>query len=54
MGVVIFGREHEQPGVLIELKPKYAIDPSNEAENIKARNLIWLVFSSFLHVVVVI
>ncbi|KAF4610095.1 hypothetical protein D9613_010628 [Agrocybe pediades] len=41
MGVVIFGREHDQPGVLIELKPTYAIDPSIEAENIKARNLIW-------------
>ncbi|KDR79161.1 hypothetical protein GALMADRAFT_277673 [Galerina marginata CBS 339.88] len=41
MGVVIFGREHDQPGVLIELKPTYATDPSIEAELIKGRNLIW-------------
>lgn len=41
MGVVMFGREHDQPGILIELKPPYAINVSNEAEVIEARNLIW-------------
>jgi hypothetical protein len=41
MGVVMFGREHDQPGVLIELKGPYAIDASIEAEVIKARNLVW-------------
>ncbi|KAF8955032.1 acetyl-CoA synthetase-like protein [Flammula alnicola] len=41
MGVIMFGREHDQPGVLIELKPPYAVDVSNEAEVIKARNLVW-------------
>ncbi|KAF8174554.1 putative aminoadipate reductase [Pholiota molesta] len=41
MGVVMFGREHDQPGVLIELKGPYAIDTSIEADVIKARNLVW-------------
>ncbi|KAF8190188.1 acetyl-CoA synthetase-like protein [Pholiota molesta] len=41
MGVIMFGREHDQPGVLIELKGPYAIDASIEAEVIKARNLVW-------------
>ncbi|KDR77645.1 hypothetical protein GALMADRAFT_1326492 [Galerina marginata CBS 339.88] len=40
-GVVIFGREHNQPGVLVELKPTFAINPSIEAELIAGRNLIW-------------
>ena len=47
MGVIIFGREHDQPGVLIELKPGYTIDPSIEAEMIKGRNLVWYVRPRF-------
>ncbi|KAF8194922.1 hypothetical protein BJ912DRAFT_1056817 [Pholiota molesta] len=41
MGVVMFGSEHDQPGVLIELKGPYAIDTSIEADVIQARNLVW-------------
>ncbi|KAH9475986.1 putative NRPS-like protein biosynthetic cluster [Psilocybe cubensis] len=41
MGTVMFGREREQAGVLIELKPAFAIDPSNEDELIKMRNMLW-------------
>ena len=40
----MFGRERDQPGVLIELEPRYAIDVSDEQEVIKARNLVWSVF----------
>jgi len=39
----MFGRERDQPGVLIELGPKYAIDVNDEQEVIKARNLVWSV-----------
>ncbi|KDR79170.1 hypothetical protein GALMADRAFT_1363110 [Galerina marginata CBS 339.88] len=41
MGVVMFGRERDQAGVLIELKPTYAIDPKNEKDLIAARNSLW-------------
>lgn len=41
MGVVIFGREHDQPGVLIELKAPHIIDPTDEAAVVAARNLVW-------------
>ncbi|KAH9476002.1 putative NRPS-like protein biosynthetic cluster [Psilocybe cubensis] len=41
MGVVIFGREHDQAGVLIELKPTYNFDPSIEVNVIQGRNLMW-------------
>ncbi len=37
----MFGRERDQPGVLIELEPKYAINVNDEQEVIKARNLVW-------------
>ena len=43
MGAVMFGRERDQPGVLIELEPEYAVDVNNEQEVIKARNLVWSV-----------
>ncbi len=43
MGVVMFGRERDQPGVLIELKQQCAIDVGKEQEVIKARNCIWSV-----------
>lgn len=39
----MFGREHDQPGVLIELAKAYAIDPRNGAEVVKARNILWYV-----------
>ncbi|KAJ3503559.1 hypothetical protein NLJ89_g8377 [Agrocybe chaxingu] len=41
MGVVIFGRDHDATGVLVELKPQYAIDVNDEQEVAKARNLLW-------------
>ncbi|KAH9475908.1 putative NRPS-like protein biosynthetic cluster [Psilocybe cubensis] len=41
MGTVMFGRDREQAGVLVELKPAFAIDPSNEKELIKMRNTLW-------------
>jgi len=42
MGVVMFGRDHDQAGILVELRPQNAIDVTNEQEVIKARNLVWL------------
>lgn len=41
MGCVMFGRERDQAGVLIELKAPYAIDPSNEQDVISIRNTLW-------------
>jgi thioester reductase-like protein len=41
MSAIMFGREHDQTGVLIELKPAYAIDPTNEPDLIAVRNLLW-------------
>jgi hypothetical protein len=43
MGCVMFGRERDQAGVLIELKASYAIDPSNEQDVISIRNTLWFV-----------
>ncbi|KAH9482033.1 Adenylate-forming reductase Nps11 [Psilocybe cubensis] len=37
----MFGRERNQAGVLIELKPAYAIDPTNEDDLVAARNALW-------------
>jgi hypothetical protein len=48
MGCVMFGREHDQAGVLIELKAPYAIDPSNEQDVISIRNTLWFVHLFFL------
>ncbi|KAF8154594.1 hypothetical protein B0H34DRAFT_783744 [Crassisporium funariophilum] len=41
MGTLIFGREHVQAGVLIELKPQFAIDVDNEQELARLRNTLW-------------
>ncbi|KAF8901181.1 acetyl-CoA synthetase-like protein [Gymnopilus junonius] len=41
MGTVMFGRDYDQTGVLIELKPAYAVDPSNERDLITVRNTLW-------------
>jgi len=43
MGCVMFGRERDQAGVLIELKASYAIDPSDEQDVISIRNTLWFV-----------
>lgn len=41
MGVTMFGRDRDQAGVLIELKPSYAIDVTDEEDVITARNMLW-------------
>ncbi|KAF8901178.1 acetyl-CoA synthetase-like protein [Gymnopilus junonius] len=38
---IIFGRDHDQTGVLVELKPEMAIDPDNEKALIAVRNALW-------------
>ncbi|PPQ75729.1 hypothetical protein CVT24_002582 [Panaeolus cyanescens] len=38
---IYFGRQKDQPGILVELAPSRAVDTTNQAEVIKARNLIW-------------
>lgn len=43
VGVIMFGRGHDQPGVLIELGPSHAIDPRSEVDVVKARNVLWCV-----------
>ena len=43
-GVVMFGREKTQAGVLVELREKYAFDPKNEEAVRAFRNNIWCVF----------
>ncbi|KAJ7683143.1 hypothetical protein B0H17DRAFT_1205376 [Mycena rosella] len=41
MGAVMFGRERNQVGVLIEPNPHYKPDPEDEQQLAKFRNLIW-------------
>ena len=48
MGCVMFGRERDQAGVLIELKEPYVIDPGNEKDVISIRNTLWFVNVVFL------
>jgi len=48
MGVVIFGRNHDQPGILVEPKPSYAIDVEDEKQVVEFRNLIWYVMRILL------
>ncbi|KAF7341014.1 Acetyl-CoA synthetase-like protein [Mycena sanguinolenta] len=40
-GAVMFGRERNQVGVLIEPNHKYELDPTDEQQLVKYRNLIW-------------
>ncbi|KAJ6457233.1 acetyl-CoA synthetase-like protein [Mycena sanguinolenta] len=44
-GAVIFGRERNQVGVLIEPNQNYQLDPTEEQQLIKYRNLIWPVIA---------
>lgn len=37
----MFGRAHNQPGILIEPKPNYAIDVEDSNEVAQFRNLVW-------------
>ncbi|KAJ3824337.1 acetyl-CoA synthetase-like protein [Lentinula raphanica] len=40
-GALVFGRQRDQPGILLEPSPEYSIDVKNEAEVSKFRNAIW-------------
>ncbi|KAF9044701.1 hypothetical protein BDP27DRAFT_1434674 [Rhodocollybia butyracea] len=40
-GSIMFGRQRDQPGILLEPLPGYQIDVSSDAEVSKFRNLIW-------------
>ncbi|KAJ6514511.1 hypothetical protein C8R47DRAFT_962145, partial [Mycena vitilis] len=40
-GAVMFGRERNQVGVLIEPTPRYNVDPEDEQQVAEYRNLIW-------------
>lgn len=40
-GCVMFGREREQPGVLLEPAAAHALDPGDEAALVRFRNAIW-------------
>ncbi|KAJ7443002.1 putative aminoadipate reductase [Mycena latifolia] len=41
IGAVMFGRERNQVGVLIEPNPQYKLDPKDEQQLAKFRNSIW-------------
>jgi hypothetical protein len=41
MGCIMFGREREQPGILIEPTAENAIHPNDEPALIAFRNKIW-------------
>ena len=45
---MMFGRGKNEPGVLIELRPEFQIDVTDENAVIKFRNLIWYAYSSTL------
>ncbi|KAJ3879760.1 acetyl-CoA synthetase-like protein [Lentinula edodes] len=40
-GAVMFGRQRDQPGIILEPLPGYRIDAKNDAEVSKFRNLVW-------------
>ncbi|KAF9072483.1 putative aminoadipate reductase [Rhodocollybia butyracea] len=40
-GSIMFGRQRDQPGILLEPLPGYEVDVNNDAEVSKFRNLIW-------------
>ena len=44
-GAVIFGRERNQVGILVESSPKHAVDVLDESAVAAFRNEIWSVFS---------
>jgi len=41
-GVCMFGRGHNQTGVLVEPRPEFAVDVKDEKQVAAFRNLIWL------------
>ena len=40
----MFGREHEQAGILIEPVPEFAVAPGDDAALAAFRNKIWCVY----------
>ncbi|KAE9382787.1 NAD(P)-binding protein, partial [Gymnopus androsaceus JB14] len=40
-GAIIFGRQRDQPGILLEPLPAYEVDVNDSAQVSKFRNLIW-------------
>ena len=45
-GALMFGREREQAGMLIEPHPDHAVDPNDEVALAEFRNKIWSVAQS--------
>ncbi|KAG6899435.1 hypothetical protein C0993_010310 [Termitomyces sp. T159_Od127] len=43
MGTIVFGRAHDQPGILIEPKDQYTIDITDQTQVAKLRNMLWSV-----------
>ncbi|KAG6906942.1 putative NRPS-like protein biosynthetic cluster [Tephrocybe rancida] len=43
MGTVIFGRDHDQPGILIEPKAEHTIDIADQTQVAELRNKLWSV-----------
>ncbi|PPR05125.1 hypothetical protein CVT24_010381 [Panaeolus cyanescens] len=41
MGTIVFGQTHDQPGVLIEPKPEFAVDIDDDDQVSEFRDLIW-------------
>ena len=50
---VMFGRERFQTGVIIEPKPQYQFDPSDEMKLANFRNMIWYGFAVHSHWVLI-
>ncbi|KAE9406898.1 acetyl-CoA synthetase-like protein [Gymnopus androsaceus JB14] len=40
-GAIVFGRQRDQPGILVELLPTYTVDVNDSAQVSKFRNQIW-------------
>lgn len=43
MGTVMFGREHDQAGILIEPTEDYSIDIEDQVQLAELRNKLWFV-----------
>ncbi|KAF4617234.1 hypothetical protein D9613_005789 [Agrocybe pediades] len=41
IGAIMFGRNHDQAGILVEPKPSFAVDTEDEKQVAEFRNLIW-------------
>ena len=46
-GCVLFGREQEQAGILVEVAAEHAFNPNDEAALAEFRRKLWYVF--YLH-----